>query len=24
MDWFNKVRLKQVLTFPVNLYISAA
>lgn len=24
MNWFNKVRLKQVLTFPVNLYISAA
>lgn len=24
MDWFNRVRLKQVLTFPVNLYNSAA
>lgn len=24
MNWFNNVRLKQVLTFPVNLYISAA
>jgi ribonucleoside-triphosphate reductase len=24
MNWFNNVRLKQVLTFPVNLYVSAA
>ena len=24
LDWFNRLRLKQVLTFPVNVYISAA